>query len=46
MGPLLAEVKDQLVCTHSPHKVMYDNFTDDMLLLEHYDNRNNMIAAV
>ena len=47
MGPLLAEVKDQLVCTHSPHKVMYDNFTDDMLLLIQYiDNgNNNQVAA-
>ena len=46
MGPLLAEVKDQLVCTHSPHKVMYDNFTDDMLLLIHYnDNGNNNQVA-
>ena len=33
MGPLLAEVKDHLVCTQSPHKVMYDHFTDEMLLL-------------
>ena len=47
MGPLLAEVKDQLVCTQSPHKVMSDNFTDDMLLLIQYiDNgNNNQVAA-
>jgi hypothetical protein len=47
MGPLLAEVRDQLVCTHSPHKVVYDNFTDDMLLLIQYiDNvDNNQVAA-
>ena len=47
MGPLLAEVKDQLVCTHSPHKVMYDNFTDDILLLiQCIDNgNNNQVAA-
>jgi len=39
-------VKDQLVCTHSPHKVLYDNFTDDMLLLIQYiDNRNNNQVA-
>ena len=47
MGPLLAEVKDHLVCTHSPHKVMSDNFTNDMLLLTQYiDNgNNNQVAA-
>ena len=47
MGPLLAEVKDQLVCTHSPHKAMYVNFTDDMLLLiQSIDNgNNNQVAA-
>jgi hypothetical protein len=47
MGPLLAEVKDQLVCTQSPHKVMSDNFTDEMLLLIQYiDNGNkNQVAA-
>ena len=46
MGPLLAEVKDQLVCTHSPHKAMYDHFTDDMLLLIQYiDNGNNHEVA-
>jgi hypothetical protein len=47
MGPLLAEVKDQLVCTHSPNKAMSDNFTDDMLLLIQYiDNgNNNQVAA-
>ena len=47
MGPLLAEVKDHLVCTHSPNKAMYVNFTDDMLLLIQYiDNGNkNQVAA-
>lgn len=46
MGPLLAEVKNQLVCTHSPHKAMYDHFTDEMLLLIQYiDNGNNHEGA-
>ena len=39
-------MKDQLVCTQSPHKVMSDNFTNDMLLLIQYiDNGNNHEVA-
>ena len=39
-------MKDQLVCTQSPHKVMSDHFTDEMLLLIQYiDNGNNHEVA-